>query len=177
MIGAGFCGNTIIIGPGQIFHVSRPAFRCAGTGQQGGQWMFRMFPEIDCLVEMSGETFMGERGIKFILCAGTAVIDIDHILSGIIERRGEIKCRTQRRFQLGRDIADLVLPGSIRQRRKVRIHLILKICKDLVRLCTGKSEIGSGSFGKRGDRLQIFLHPVRQRSFQLFDRTIGETGT
>ena len=70
-----------------------------------------------------------------------------------------------------------LLPGSIRERRKVRIHLILKICKDLVRLCTGKSEIGSGSFGKRGDRLQVFLHPVRQRSFQLFDRTIGETGT
>ena len=55
---------------------------------------FRMFPEIDCLVEMSGETFVGERGIKFILCAGTAVIDIDHILSGIVERRGEIKRRT-----------------------------------------------------------------------------------
>ena len=94
LISAGFFRKTIIIEVGQLFYISCPSFICPGTGEQGRQRISRMFPEVNSLIKMPGKTFMGKRGIQFVICAGAAIVDIDHIPGGIVKGCGKIKRRT-----------------------------------------------------------------------------------
>ena len=83
--------KSVIHGAGVIFHVGRPSFVGTGTAQNGHERRGCAGPVVDRLVEVPRKSFMGQRGVETVGTVGVPVVDVDHILIGIIQRRRQIK--------------------------------------------------------------------------------------